>query len=56
MSFTGNQQEENPEKLCKYAHIVNSIFEIGEMSHNHVPGEIVKGEIVTGVIIQAKLQ
>ena len=36
--------------------IVNSVFEVDQVSHLHVPGEIVKGEVVKGVINQANLQ
>ena len=36
--------------------IVNSVFEVDQLSHLHVPGEIVKGEVVKGVINQANLQ
>ena len=61
ITFAGSQSTESTRQkiqnnCANIRDIVNDTLHVDQMSHYHVPGEIVKGEIAKGEINQANLQ
>ena len=58
IAFAGSQSTEKKiqNNCANVRDIVNDTLHVDQMSHYHVPGETVKGEIAKGVINQANMQ